>query len=316
MKTLRFLLVVSVAFGQCLQCLRAETDLDDLEGAVVMLRSAHPVVRNVNGKDYEVWLKNPETGEFVQPPPRVPAGTGFLVTGKKGHFLVTAGHIASDMGTNCIVTVRGSDNLPLDINLIDLIDEPPTNSGLTTLWHHHRIADCAVHPIIEGRAGFSNLSHAASISVDMLKTDSNAPPKTDLLTILGFALGYGIQVTFAPITKESKPASGLRSENEVNFFLLQDPGIDGFSGAPVFRSGAPRVIAPSPNSIGIAFGGATCWGLLSRTDNDSSGGKMARIIHSGHIVELITEFETTLPPNLKTPVAANATPPSNRTNEK
>ena len=123
-----------------------------------------------------------------------------------------------------------------------------------------------------------------------------APPRAFALTTIGFALGKGAQVTFSPITKDSKPASGVMCEGNVDFFYLQDPSIAGFSGAPVVDSGDPHLIATSPSSAAAVSGPPKCWGIVSATEGDGSGGKTARVIHASYIAALIQQVEAELAP--------------------
>jgi hypothetical protein len=296
---MRFTFCIAALILTALQSANAQPDVEQMEGAVVMLKCSFPVMKNMNGKDYEVWLRDRDSGVLAPAIEREEAGTGFLLQSKTNCFIGTAGHIAGSMTDRCVVTARAADNTPVQINLTDLIDSPSADAPGKVHWLRHPIADCALHPLNRSRPGFAKLSHVVWIPTEILATELNAPSKADLLTALGFPLGYGTEVTFAPLTKESKAASGLRSEGGVYFFLMQEPGIAGFSGAPFFTSGAPRMMF-SPTNIAVVFSRTTCWGLLSRTDGDSTGGKMARVIHSRHLVELITDFEK--PPALATKV--------------
>jgi len=281
------LLAVALALHQSVN---AAIDLDHLEGSVVMLKCPYPVTKNIDGRNYEVWLKHPDNGALIRED-RVPTGTGFLVQGNLCNYIATARHVAVEMGTNCIVTARAPANMPVEIKLVDFIITTSTNPIPTIPWLLHTNADCAILPLSNGSSGYKKLSHVCWATCDMMASGLEAPPKTEPLTGFGFGLGFGVQITFSPITFERKAASGLLTAGGVNYFFLQGPGIDGFSGAPFFRSGAPRPIAQSTTSLGIAFGKPICWGLLSATDSDTSGGKMARIIHSSHILELINGFE-------------------------
>lgn len=289
-------------------------EIHQWEGCVVMLKCSHRVTEKVDGVEYEVWLKNPRTGDsFCRT--NVVAGTGFIVQGKRIPFIVTAAHIAGQMDSETEITVRGASNLPTTIQLADLIPRTGTGTVVKTLWFRHSVADCAIHPILASPRT-ADLKYTVSVPVDLLATASNSPAWGDSIKTFGFALGLGTQVTFSPITLESKPASGLLNEGGVNFFLLQNPGINGLSGAPFFQSGEPRVVAFSAKDIGTVSGGERCWGLLSRTDSDYTGGKMARIIHAGHITELIEGFEKMLPSGVTPSVAPTESKPSKDSLEK
>ena len=61
------------------------------------------------------------------------------------------------------------------------------------------------------------------------------------LTTVGFPLGLGLRNIFAPLTFRSFPASDIlkipridMTKYILDFFLLEDPSIGGYSGGPVF----------------------------------------------------------------------------------
>ena len=61
------------------------------------------------------------------------------------------------------------------------------------------------------------------------------------MATIGFPLELGVKDKFSPIFKIAHPVSGLfrqpRFDNniEASFFILDDPSVAGFSGAPVFE---------------------------------------------------------------------------------
>src|SRR5438552_13720928 len=95
MKTLVLVVLCLVVFG--LRPALAATDLEYLEGSVVMLKCPHVVTTNIGGADYEVLLKKPGSEEAIAQVDRVPAGTGFLVKSDDCVYIITAGHIAAEM---------------------------------------------------------------------------------------------------------------------------------------------------------------------------------------------------------------------------
>jgi hypothetical protein len=87
--------------------------------------------------------------------------------------------------------------------------------------------------------------------------------------------------------------------------MLQDPSIDGFSGSPVY-------IVPGLGFSGTAIGlkgPLKCVGLITATKSDASGGKMAIVIPSFYILQLITSLESviTLTDITNAPVVTNST---------
>jgi hypothetical protein len=133
--------------------------------------------------------------------------------------------------------------------------------------------------------------------IAILSPDKNAPDRDRTLTTLGFPLGIGTQEHFSPISRESKPASGLLTlarpdtHNAAVFFLLDNASIGGFSGAPLF-------LIPNPYSSGGAMvfpatsRGASCVGLINATISDDTGGKMAAVTPSMYILETIEKAKS------------------------
>jgi len=301
------------------------SDLDDLEKSVVQLKGSVAVTETVQGVAYEVLLKDTRTGA-VLPKKSVSAGTGFLVRGSRLLFLVTARHVAVTMTADGEVIARGPGNTPLSLHMSDLLKMSDTSPAPPTLWIHHPLADCSIHPINQASPGAAKLINTVPLRLDMLPAGPVAPARSAVLTVLGFPLGKGADAGFSPISRDSKPASGIMTEGPVSFFYLQQPSVDGYSGAPVFESGDLRLVPTSPNSAATVSGQPRCWGTITCTDLDSSGGKMARVIPSGYIAEMIVGMEHTiavltatqppephksvappsLPPNTSTPVPAAA----------
>jgi hypothetical protein len=90
-------------------------------------------------------------------------------------------------------------------------------------------------------------------------------------------------------------------------FLLQDPSIGGFSGAPVFDLPGIRL----SGSAMVAHQGVACFGITHGTLSDDTGGKLAAVTPSSAVIELIDKAEKECWKNgVGQPVAApNAAPP-------
>jgi hypothetical protein len=90
----------------------------------------------------------------------------------------------------------------------------------------------------------------------------------------------------------------------------------------VIDLGDPRLIATSPTTAATVTGPPKCWGIVSATEGDTTSGKMAKIIHSSAIADLIMRFEDqigdpvspapTLPPNLPATNKPQAQSPPSR----
>jgi len=123
-----------------------------------------------------------------------------------------------------------------------------------------------------------------------------APPRSRIVTVVGFPLGLGVRFTgpdskISPVSQEAKPSSGLITLNRFDtktpcdVFLLDNPGIGGFSGAPLFI--LPGTYTQGP---GIAFSRTTLFvGLMHGTVADKTGGKLAVVVPSSFVVETLKE---------------------------
>lgn len=95
---------------------------------------------------------------------------------------------------------------------------------------------------------------------EQLSPGTDAPSRERPLTTFGFPLDLGVREHFSPITRDSLPASGLvtlqRSDSHLSatFYLLQDPSITGFSGAPVFLIAKPFATSAQGRWPGLGRG--------------------------------------------------------------
>jgi len=260
--------------------------LDDLSTTLVHLKGDVAMTEAINGIPFEVWLKIPGTNAWL-PKRTTMAGTGFFVSSAKLLYLVTAKHIALQINEDFSATVSTNRTQPTTLKISDLLGK----SNPRPTWLHHKDADVSVHPLNPDVSIFGQHLAHHFMAFEMLEASTNAPSRDIPITTMGFAFNLGSTEVFSPISKESRAASGLLNENSVYYFLLQDPSIDGFSGAPVI------------DTAGMYFSGAAllaaqrsvkCLGLISATRTDSSGGKMAIVIPSLYIRELIMTFEAGL----------------------
>jgi hypothetical protein len=276
-------LVTSLVFSFPWVALAKEQDtLDELASTVVFLQNEVVDKITKQGKEFEVWLK-PVGSENYVPKTHSVSGTGFLVArGESEVFLVTAAHVAASMDCNATVTFRGELNKPISLPLLQLSGQ----SGSPN-WIKHNTADVAclkLTPVREVKA----ILRRHFLPISFLASDDSAPSRDIKLTVLGFPLGLGIVGQFSPISQESFAASGLlelkpsESEQAGNYFLLQDPSVGGFSGAPVFDRGGASF---SGRAIWFRGGGPKVVGLVKGTISDNTGGKFAAIVPSKYILE-------------------------------
>ena len=216
-------------------------------------------------------------------------GTGFLVALPDALYLVTAEHVARQLGNELRATYGEAGDLAKQLTLEQL-----TGSKIAD-WTFHGVADVAVLEIRSDPATMG-LLRARALEPSRLIRDLQAPPRERPLTVLGFPLGLGALVLgpdsrVSAISRVSFPASGLitlpRFDTKVpsTFFLLDSPSIGGFSGAPVFLLPAPfssggGLALPDPNA-------AFCLGLVHGTQGDDTGGKLAAVVPVSYIVETL-----------------------------
>lgn len=262
--------------------------LDKVSKSVVFL--SHDYVETFSDKrgTFEVWLKQAGTN-FFSPKLSSKAGTGFFM-GRGGRlYLVTAKHVAVELGfTESDTVTTGLENgmaarIPLSLFR-------GTNAAG---WLHHDKADVSVLPLAPALQVWQFLGDHFLDAYSFIRSTTNCPSRELTLTVVGFPLGLGIGwgrepgESFAPLTRKTRASSGFLEG--ATFFLLEDPSVEGYSGAPVFDLGDP-IMSPG----GLFQGGRVtgCYGIISHTRGDNTGGKMAGVVPSKFILELVEKYET------------------------
>jgi S1-C subfamily serine protease len=263
--------------------------IDEFSRSVVFLSQNVPVIEEINGIRFEVWLKFPATNAFIPKPKRI-SGSGFVVVSSNLAYLVTARHVATNMTEDCEVAMQGDKKEPLRFKLSSITGQPAIR------WFHHTNADVSVYPLPTITSEGVVALNRRAIPLEFLEPQTNLPSRDTYLTALGFPLGLGAEGEFIPLSRDSKVSSGMLNDGGSLFFLLQDPSVSGYSGGPLIQSGDPRVIATDRTaaSISVVSGGARCWGFVSGTFADETGGKMSRITPSFYAVELIHKAQREL----------------------
>ena len=259
------------------------SQIDEVSRSVVFLQDNRPVTEQVNGKPLEVWFKLPNTNVFIQKTQPV-TGSGLIVVSRDVAYLVTAKHVASVMTEECEIVMRGDKLEPLHIKLREI-------TGQTNIsWFHDPIADLSIHPLPTITADGLLILRRRAVPLELLESQTNLPSREVYVTALGFPLGIGAMGTqFIPLSRESKVSSGILNDASGLFFLLQDPSVNGYSGGPLVESGDPRFIGHAAVS-----GGTRCWGFVSATYSDETGGKMCRITPAFYAAALIRKAEKEL----------------------
>jgi Trypsin-like peptidase domain len=216
------------------------------------------------------------------------AGTGFLVQLPGALFLVTAEHVARGIGANAQVTFGAAGDVAQTASLADLAGSAPP------AWVFHGQADVAVIAL-RGRANLLSDLASRGLQPAHLVSSLEAPTRDRPLTVFGFPLGLGGLTLgpdrrVSPLSRESRAASGLLTlqradtHTSANFYLLADPSVGGYSGAPVFMLSAPFVTG---QSIGFGPPVGFCMGLVHGTVSDGTGGKLAAIVPVAYVTETL-----------------------------
>lgn len=255
--------------------------IDDVIPSIVYLKTDTVETIEREGRRLEVWLRDPKDGSAA---PKITStiGTGFLVKRGARTFLVTAQHVAFSLTERSTATLRLQDKSGRAL---------PLKKLLLGEWRIHSVADVAVVEVPSSHEGIDISGFA--LPYELISPEPVTPSRSLRLTVVGFPLSLGIGKTVSPITRETMAASGPldlpRFDNHVvsSFFLLQDPSVGGFSGAPVCD-----LHLPSLYSGGISFrsGGITCHGLVHGTISDDTGGKFAAVVPSIFVHQLIDQW--------------------------
>lgn len=215
-------------------------------------------------------------------------GTGFLVQLPGGLYLVTAEHVVSGLVADQKVTYGAEGDVVRTVDLRDL------SGGKPPAWVLHGGADVAVLSLA-GPPEVMKVLSARALQPPHLINKLEAPSRERTLTTLGFPLGLGgialgPDGRISPLSRESHAASGLLTlarfdtKKPSTFFVLDNPSIGGFSGAPVFMLSGTVV---SQGGIGFTPPVSFCMGLVHGTIGDSTGGKMAAVVPVVFITETL-----------------------------
>lgn len=270
--------IVFVAWVMGSPALWAQTAADVMPAAVFLQGHRGTKVVEMEGQQVEVWIRVPGE-ERPEPLTLKSSGTGFIVINNQRLYLVTAAHVAAGIPFEATATLRGRQDKPLTFDLKKLSGNQ--NPKWITLPKH----DVAVLPLDPPEIFRVAIK---AIGLEQIYREEEPPGLDTYLTTVGFPLELGIQEKFSPIVKVSHPASGLflysrfDTKKKAIFFILDDPSVTGFSGAPVFQ--LPRI---KVGNISVSQGPFLCVGLVHGTFTDPTGGKFAAIVPSSFIHEAV-----------------------------
>jgi hypothetical protein len=212
--------------------------------------------------------------------------TGFITIYKDNYLLVTATHVVNGLDTTTQMyyfdTAAINKNISLPARSKRLIDFFPSKS--IAFQNEHIEGDVYIIRLFPKTKDDSTWLQVINLPFQNINPDLVSISRDIDITVYGYPL-YD-KALFEPITFKSTLSSGIlrlpRADNKKlsYFYLLQDPGMQGFSGGPVFVGA---------ETSGIMFGPDRTWliGLVHGTFGDVSGGKYAAITPSAYIVDLI-----------------------------
>jgi S1-C subfamily serine protease len=213
------------------------------------------------------------------------SGSGLFVAKTQGKlYIVTAAHVAKSMDFTSYIIIRGNNDMPRKIMIMDLIDTA------TPHWKYHNRADLAVLKLTPKRSILaSGVLNQKFFSLNNISSDSVRSVSRDVqLTVIGFPLSLGIEKRFSPLTYRTYASSGFltlpRADTQTysEFIVLENPSVGGYSGGPVFDTSITVI-----NSMTSTGEGTTCYGFMHGTLSDETGGKLAAVTPSFFLFDLI-----------------------------
>jgi hypothetical protein len=229
----------------------------------------------------ELWLKGPADSS-PQPHLITHSGTAFLVADSTYLYLVTAAHVAKEMGPTSKATLAGANDTPQTLPIGDLCGTPSPR------WVQHSSADVAVIVLTPSQQTIQQYLQKRFLPLEVFRSADAAPARETQLTVIGFPKGLGVKDRFSPLTLQTLPASGFLTLKrfdtgiETEFFLLQNPATAGYSGAPVVD--VSRYVMGAVTTTG---GGTRVYGLIHGNIKDDAGGNLAAVVPARFIVETL-----------------------------
>jgi hypothetical protein len=214
----------------------------------------------------------------VEPGQQAKIGSGFLVRKDNSSFIVTACHVAKEIGRNIRIILPRKDGHADEGRLenVEWIESPTADVALAKIT----LADPEHLRIILDR----------SVPIHLLSARPLPPSRDIPLTVMGYPLGLGVSGYVSPLSLETKAVSGFITLNRFDnnmpatFILLQDPSIGGLSGGPVFDTGKSYFSGGRQMQVRE---GVSVVGIIHGVISDKTGGKFAAVVPATEIVKLI-----------------------------
>lgn len=207
-------------------------------------------------------------------------GTGiFIVKDGTEPYILTASHVAHgcNASTKVVISDSNSNSQSLDLSLF--------NAQLN--WKHHPVADVSVLRVNPNPSISAHLQ-GRFFPYEQLNTTTIPPSRDAYLTAVGFPHGLGATGRFSPFTFRSHASSSLitlsrfDTNTPSDFFTLENPGVGGYSGGPIFDLGYIIVGAMTTNT-----GPTICHGIMHGTISDNTGGKIAAVTPCSYVSDIV-----------------------------
>jgi hypothetical protein len=205
------------------------------------------------------------------------AGSGFLVNKNDSPCLITAAHVANDVGITFKIVMPGAEGRAV------------TGKIEGAQWHISQSADVALTFINTNNQEERNRLLKRCMPANLIAARPLPPSREIPLTVMGYPLGLGATGFVSPLSLETRAASGFitleRFDNKklATFIILQDPSIGGLSGGPVFDTGKSYF---EGRAMAVRSG-VSLVGIVHGVISDNTGGKLAAVVPATEITKLL-----------------------------
>jgi hypothetical protein len=201
-------------------------------------------------------------------------GTGFLLANAQAVCLITVQHLARHTTKDSLVTLLSGDT-PITLKLGDIsATSPPA-------WVLHEKADIAALRLRPREDSALHVFRRAQI----LSTEP-VPARERPVIVFGFPLRLGAS-NFSPVPQQFSRATNIEIATSDEFpipaeyYFLDRPSVDGYSGAPVFH-----VPGSFTRGAGIVFRrDFALVGVVAGTLSDKTGGKLGAVVPPKFVAE-------------------------------
>jgi len=213
---------------------------------------------------------------------RTYTGTGFLLTTDNQYFLITAKHVADSLNIGTTeIFFCDSNKVAIKYKIKDFISKQ-INSG------YNNQSDFFILKLEHFDLNSFMILRKSSLDINILANDRNSIDRKIDVLVMGYPV-YDLE-NFSPITFKSYFSSALMNIPIKNIpkpchcYLLENPSMVGFSGAPVFIGVKDRASTMLEKTL--------ITGIITGTTYDVTGGKFSIITPAFHLLDLINNRTT------------------------